>query len=156
MEKLNLSGKSKHGEGVDDSMRGLSAVFVDGEDVYVDNGAIHAKSRVERNLKFVKTLDELPNPREVDVFWVTLHRFEGNVQGYYGLIPFRLYVDDAAQLGYKSLSQQVNGMDKAVKGKVDMMAVAPPIKAKLGDFLRTIRPELWEQAGPGFLAAFPE
>jgi len=150
VEKLNLTGKSKHA--ADDSLKGLSALFVDGERVFIDNGAIHAKSDLERGLTFVKTPDELVNPRVVWVFWVTLKRFEG-VQGYHGLVSYRILIDDEQKLGYKSLAEQVNKMDKAVRGTVDISAVPVTVTVRVRDFLQRIRPDLWEHAAQAFQAS---
>ncbi len=50
MEKLSLTGKSVHS--TDDTLKGLSAVFVDGDRIFIDNGAIHAKSELERSVTF--------------------------------------------------------------------------------------------------------
>lgn len=152
MEKLSLSGTSKHG--TDDSMRGLSALFVDGEEVFVDNGAIHAKSRIERNIQFQKALTDVQNPRHVWGIWITLHRFEDKQQGYYGAMPFELWIDQEAGVGYKSLSTQVNGMEKAVKGKVELDAVPADIRKRAAEFLKQVRPELWERAAQSFVQAF--
>jgi hypothetical protein len=152
MEKLSLTGKSKHS--TDDAMKGLSALFVDGDKVFVDNGAIHAKSNLERGLTFVKTKDEVANPRLIWVMWITLHRFEDKIQGYYGAMPFQLWIDEDAQVGYKSLADQVNKMDKAVKGNVDVSAVPTDVLEKVQSFLQSIRPDLWEHASSTFRAAF--
>lgn len=135
-------------------MRGLSTVFVDGERVFIDNGAIHGKSELERGVTFVRTLEEVPNPRPVWGFWVTLHRFEGGVQGYYGVMPFLIQLDEDHQKGYKSLAQQVNCMEKAVKGQADLREVPDDVRARLAEFLASVRPELWEHAGPAFREAF--
>lgn len=151
MEKLQLTGKAKHS--VDDSMKGLSAVLVDGDEIFIDNGAIHAKSRIEKGITFVRTPDDVPNGREVLGFWITLHRFDGK-QGFYGAMPFTLLLDSEAQMGYKSLSNQVNGMDKAVKGQIDLKDVPDEIARKVGAFLRDKRPDLWENGSPEFREAF--
>lgn len=151
VEKLSLSGTTKHS--TDDTMRGLSALFVDGETIFVDNGAIHAKSRLEKNMTFVKSREEVPEPRLVWGFWITLHRFEGG-QGYYGAIPFELWIDDVAGVAFKSLAQQVNGMEKAVKGKVEVGTVPKAVRQQMAAYLQSVRPELWENAATEFCAAF--
>lgn len=152
MEKLSLSGTTKHS--TDDVMRGLSVVLVDGQDVFIDNGAIHAKSRVERNIRWVKALEEVPNPRTVYGVWITLHRFEGGVQGYYGAMSFTLHIDSEAQVGYKSLAEQVNGMERAVKGMVSVETLPEDVRLRLGAFVAGVRPELWEHAHLAFREAF--
>lgn len=152
MEKLSLTGKSKHS--TDDAMKGLSALFVDGDRVFVDNGAIHAKSELERGLTVVKSKEELQDPRLVWIFWITLHRFEGNVQGYYGAMPFQLWIDQQGTQGFKSLADQVNKMEKAVKGTVDLTAIDTETRNKARAFLESIRSDLWENASPAFREAF--
>jgi hypothetical protein len=154
MENLNLVGKSKHTS--DDAMKGLSAVFVDADRVYIDNGAIHAKSQLEKGLQFVRNVDELSDPKTVWVFWITLKRNEDKEQRYHGAMPFKILIDETAQKGYKSLAEQVNQMDKAVKGHVDLTGVPGDVKARLKDFLKGVRTELWTLASEEFLKAFDD
>ncbi|GMA62237.1 YwhD family protein [Alicyclobacillus fastidiosus] len=151
MQKLNLTGTSKHQ--TDDQMKGLSAIFVDGDEVFVDNGAIHAKSRLEVGVKFVPSLDEVPNPRRVEGVWVTLKRQESGL-GYTGAMPFELWIDSANKLGYKKLSDHVNQMDKAVRGQVDLSRMSSEAIQKVGQYVQTIRPDLWENATDAFRSAF--
>ncbi|MCY0887602.1 MAG: YwhD family protein [Alicyclobacillaceae bacterium] len=151
MQKLSLTGQSKHS--TDEQLRGLSVLFVDGDDVFIDNGAIHGKSRLETGIKFVKDKSDVPNGRTILGLWLTLHRFpEG--QGLYGAMPFELVIDDKAGLGYKNLAVQVNGMDKAVRGQVEVSALSPEQKQKILDYLRGVRSDLWDNAAPDFRTAF--
>lgn len=151
MQKLNLTGTSKHQ--TDDQMKGLSAIFMDGDNVFVDNGAIHAKSRIEAGIKFVANRDELPNPRHIYGLWITLKRQENGL-GYTGAMPFDLWIDDEAKLGYKKLSEHVNQMDKAVRGQVDVSPLPAEVVAKFGEHLRKIREDLWNNAAESFRSAF--
>jgi len=151
MEKLSLTGKSKHS--VDDQMKGLSALLIDGDQLFIDNGAIHAKSRVERGITFVKERSEVPNGHSILGLWITLHRFEHG-QGYYGAMPFELFIDDEAKLGHKNLSQQVNHMDKAVRGNVDVSSIPVDVRLKISEYLKTVRADLWENAPDTFKSAF--
>jgi hypothetical protein len=153
MEKLSLTGKSKHS--VDDQMRGLSALFVDGEKVFIDNGAIHAKSELERGITWVRDRSEVANGREVLGLWITLHRF-AHGQGYYGAMPFTLMIDEAAKTGFKNLSQQVNYMDKAVRGTVDLSTVDVATRQRIKAFLQSIREDLWNNAQDSFKSAFEQ
>jgi YwhD family len=153
MEKLSLTGKSVHS--TDDALKGLSAVFVDGDRVFIDNGAIHAKSQLERSVTFVKSKDELESPRSVYVFWITLKRLEGKM-GFHGAMPFVLWIDEQAKLGYKSLAEQVNKMDKAVRGQIDVNGIPDDVRRKVREFLVQLRPDLWENAAPAFRAAFED
>lgn len=151
LEKLSLTGQSKHA--VDDQMKGLSALFVDGEAIFIDNGAIHAKSRLERNIQFVKRADEVPNGRLIYGMWLTLHRFKSG-QGYYGAAVFTLTIDDTLQIGYKDLSNHVNQMDHAVRGRIMLDPLPHELRDKIGGFLKAARLDLWQNAQPAFLTAF--
>ncbi|QQE80373.1 YwhD family protein [Alicyclobacillus sp. SO9] len=143
MKELKLTGKKTHS--TDDQMRGLSAVLVDGTDVFVDNGAIHAKSRLEKGIKFVKEKAELKNPREIWVFWLTIGRVEGSEKGYKAVQGYPMYIDEEASLGYKSMADSVNSMDRVVRGSVDVSNVPREILARLKNFLKS-RETLWEHA----------
>ncbi|WAH35735.1 YwhD family protein [Alicyclobacillus dauci] len=151
MQKLNLTGTSKHQ--TDDQMKGLSAVFLDGDEVFIDNGAIHAKSRLEVGVKFVDDQSAVPDARHIQGLWITLKRQENGL-GYAGAMPFDLWIDDSTKMGYKKLSEQVNQMDKAVRGQVDVQGLPREVVNKLGAHLQKIRPDLWENASDSFRQAF--
>lgn len=151
--ELNLTAKVGHG--TPDDFASLSAVIIDGDSVFVDNGAIHGKSRVERGIQFgAKSPDQIPNGRRVLVVWVTLKRSE-NGMGYNGMcaaIPFR--IDAEAKLGYKSLPDQVNKMGDAMKGAIKLGTLEPEEKEKLAAFLCEFQAgELWNNARPEVRAA---
>jgi hypothetical protein len=157
VEQLRLTSRPTHS--TDNQLRGMSAVIIDGDSVFVDNGAIHAKSGIERGIRFVQRPEEVPEPRRAWICWVTLHRFDaddgqGKVQGYYGLQVFPVDIDAKAKIGYKSLAESVNKMGYAVKGKVDISPLPSAERRRLGEFLRGLRPDLWEHANPAFRAAF--
>lgn len=152
MEKLSITGRAGHGSS-DDTLRGLSAVLVDGDQVFIDNGAIHAKSRIEKGIRFVPDPAQVPQPRRVWGFWVTLKRREGGVQGFHGIMPFELDIDAQAGVGYKNLGRQVNHMEKAVKGEADLTGVPVEVREKLRAFLQQVRPDLWDNAADAFKQA---
>lgn len=151
MQKLSLTGSAKHQ--TDDQMKGLSAVFLDGDEIFVDNGAIHAKSRLEFGVKFVASREEVPDARHIQGIWITLKR-QTNGLGYTGAMPFELWIDDATKMGYKKLMEQVNQMDKAVRGQVDLTGLPKETIHKFGEHLQKIRPDLWENAADAFIQAF--
>ncbi|GIM44825.1 hypothetical protein DNHGIG_03740 [Collibacillus ludicampi] len=143
MEQLGITGRSRHD--TPDEFATLSAVIIDGEEVFIDNGAIHGKSRVERGISFsAKSPDEVPGGIRIPVIWVTLRRTEGGF-GYSGICGSVLVIDKEARTGYKSLPDQVNKMDAAMKGKVQVDALTEKEKKLLSDFLREFRGgELWK------------
>lgn len=143
MEQLSLTGANRHN--APDGLQNLSALIVEDGDLTLDNGAIHGKSRVEKNIRFVSDRDEVPNPKRYVVIWLTLRRAVAG-QGVHGLAACEFYVDGAAGVGFKSLADQVNKMDSAVKGKIDLSALTQEEHHLLKRFVRNLRPELWENA----------
>lgn len=151
--ELGLTGQTGHG--TPDELASLSAVIIDGDSIFVDNGAIHGKSRVERGIQFgAKSPDQVPDGRRVVVVWVTLKRGESGI-GYGGLcasVPFSINAE--AQLGYKSLPDQVNKMGDAMQGKILLDVLTPEEKARFAAFLQEFRNgELWSHTRAEVLAA---
>ncbi len=143
MEQLSLTGANRHN--ASDGLQNLSALIMEDGDLTLDNGAIHGKSRVEKNIRFVSDRDEVPNPKRCVVIWLTLRRAVAG-QGIHGLAASEFYIDSAAGVGFKSLADQVNKMDSAVKGKIDLSALSKEDHHLLKRFIRNLRPELWENA----------
>jgi len=143
VDKLQLKAIDRHKR--PDALANLSAILIDGDEVYVDNPAIHGKAKVERGIRFVKDADEVPNPRRVALVWATLRRaIQGH--GLHGLGASVMYIDAEAGVGFKSLPDQVNKMDGAVKGRVQLEALNEREHALLGKFLMAQRDEIWENA----------
>src|SRR5690625_2552318 len=62
------------------TLENMSSIIVDpGEDkAYVDMDAMHARSEVERRVKYTKDKDEVPNGLLNRIVWVTVeHDYEG-------------------------------------------------------------------------------
>ncbi|KUO95761.1 YwhD family protein [Ferroacidibacillus organovorans] len=143
MERLSLTGVNKHK--APDALSNLSAVLIDREGVRIDNAAIHGKSKVERGISWVSDTDDIPEPKRVALVWVTLHR-EILGLGIHGLAASIFYVDPEAGVGYKNLADQVNKMDAAVKGKIQLEMLTEDEMKQLGAFLMAQREELWVNA----------
>jgi len=143
MERLQLKAVDRHKR--PDALSNLSAIIIDGSEVYIDNPAIHGKSKVERGIRFSKDPDEVANPRRVALVWATLRRATLG-QGINGLGASLMYIDETAQIGYKNLADQVNKMDGAVKGRVQLEVLDEREHQLLGDFLQAQRDELWANA----------
>lgn len=143
VERLNLTGVNKHK--APDALSNLSAVLIDRDGVRIDNAAIHGKSKVERGITWVTDTDDIPEPQRIALVWVTLHR-EILGLGIHGLAASIFYVDSEAGLGYKNLADQVNKMDSAVKGKIQLDMLTEAEMKQLGAFLMAQREELWINA----------
>ena len=140
--ELNLTGRTGHG--TPDELASLSVVMINGDEIVVDNGAIHGKSRFERGVDFrsFSAPEEVPNATRIGVVWVTLKRYETGM-GYHGLCATEIFVNLDEMKGYKSMASLVNQMDGAMKGKVDLARLSDGEKGKLAGFLEQLRADLW-------------
>jgi YwhD family len=115
----------------------VTPVIVDVEDAiaYIDMGAMHARSDVEKRIKFTPNREDTPNPRLYWLVWVTIDR---NKEGpfYFGVTACEMQIDVEARRGYKSLPEHVNRMDKSMKGKVIVGDMDQKGRRLLGNFLK--------------------
>lgn len=146
---LNIvSGKSKHqgfGSGMID-LSNLSSVIIDGDSAYIDIGAIHAKSKVERGIKFSTNRDDVPNGRKCWVVWVAVDRNEEGAY-YAGVTACEMWIDSEAKRGWKILADHVNLMDRALKRRTILDGLNEQEKAALKDVLIANNAEMWERSG---------
>ncbi len=140
--ELNLTGRDRHG--TPDELATLSAVLIDGEEIFVDQGAIHGKSRVERGIDFrgASSADQVPDGQQVSIVWVTLKTYEQG-RGFSGITAAQIVINKELKVGYKPMAPLVNQMDRAMKGKVDLSNLSGEQKGKLAHFLENLRADLW-------------
>ncbi|KEO84011.1 YwhD family protein [Tumebacillus flagellatus] len=142
MEQLNLTGRTEHG--TPDDFATLSVVMIDGDDIFVDNGAIHGKSRLERGVDFrtYTKPEDVPNGRRIQEVWIQLKSFETG-RGYYGIVSAEIVVNRDLMVGYKNVGPLVMAMEGAIKGKVQLPHLSSEQKTKLRDFMASFREDLW-------------
>ncbi|MDF2926011.1 MAG: hypothetical protein K0R57_4925 [Paenibacillaceae bacterium] len=144
---LNIvSGNVKHkgfGAGAID-LSSVSGVIIDGGEAYVDSGTLHAKSRLEKGIKFTSDKSEVPNGRKCWIVWVAVDR-DAEGQFYGGLAACELLVDEEAKKGWKVLADHVNRMDKAMKRHVLVDNLDPQEKDVLRRLLISHNPQWWER-----------
>ena len=142
---LNIvSSKSKHkgfGAGSID-LNSVSPVIIDGGEAKVDMGAMHAKSRVEKGIKFSANKEDVPNGRQVWIVWVAVDRDEHG-QFYGGATACEMWIDEEAKRGWKILAEHVNKLDAALKRKVQLDGLGAEEKAALKQLLMTRKEEWW-------------
>ncbi|MGQ3481553.1 YwhD family protein [Paenibacillus sp. TY11] len=142
---LNIvSGKSKHkgfGAGSID-LNSMSPVIIDRGEAKIDIGAMHAKSKVERGIKFSTNKEDVPNGRQVWLVWVAVDRTpEGRVYG--GATACEMLIDDEAKRGWKILADHVNRMDYALKRRFMLDDLGSEDKAALKSLLISHNEEWW-------------
>ncbi|WP_170008406.1 YwhD family protein [Bacillus fonticola] len=126
------------------SLENVSPVIIDVEerDAFVDIGAMHARSQVERGIKFLKDKSEVPNGKPYWLVWVTINRKQEGPY-YYGVTACEFTVDRSIRRGYKILPEHVNRMDKSMKGRIEVDHMDDVSKDVLSAFLRKHNEDLW-------------
>lgn len=144
-----LGGKSTHGgygAGVL-NLDHVSPVIVDIEakEAMVDMGAMHARSAVEKVIKFLPNKEEVPNGRPYWLVWVTVDHNE-NGPYYAGVTACEMTVDREIRRGYKSLPEHVNRMDKSLKRHIIVDHIDDQSKVILAEFLQEFNEAMWENS----------
>src|SRR3954471_16987020 len=129
------------------SLDNVSPVIVDVEagEAAIDVGAMHARSVVEKGIKFLPSKAEVPNGKPYWLVWVTIDRNEEGPY-YAGVTACEMTVDREIRRGYKSLPEHVNRMDKSLKRHIIVDVMDDPSKKVLADFLRAHNAVLWENS----------
>jgi hypothetical protein len=121
----------------------LSSVIIDGAEAYIDMGAIHAKSKVEKGIKFTVNREDTPNGRKCWIVWVVVGRDEQDQKYYAGVTACEMAIDSEARRGYKILADHVNRMDYALKGRLMLDGLDDTEKAALRQLLIENSEEMW-------------
>ncbi|AHV95039.1 YwhD family protein [Paenibacillus sabinae] len=142
---LNIvNAKSKHkGFGAGSiNLNNVSPVIIDGDEAVIDVGAMHAKSKVEKGIKFSVDREDVPNGRQVWVVWVAVeHTPEG--RHYAGLTACEMWIDSEAKRGWKILADHVNKLDYALKRRVITEGLGAREKAALKSLLISHNEDWW-------------
>lgn len=138
------------------SLENMSSIIVDPEDnnVYLDMDAMHARSAIERRVRYHNDKAEVPEGRLYWITWVTVEAGENGLY-YYGLTASELLVDKPNKRAYKSLPEHVKHMEQSLAGKVVVEHMDNHSKKLLGDYLKNYEDgKLWEHATEEVKAAF--
>lgn len=146
---LNIvSGKKDHkgfGAGMI-NLSNLSSIIIDGDEAYIDIGAIHAKSKVERGIKFSVNKEDVPNGRQCWIVWVAVDRKEDGGSYYAGVTACEMLIDTEAKRGWKLLHDHVNLMDRALKRRVIIDGLSDAEKQALKAALIQHNEEWWNNS----------
>ncbi|WP_433959497.1 YwhD family protein [Cytobacillus horneckiae] len=129
------------------SLDNVSPVIIDVQEgeASIEIGAMHARSAVERGIKFLKTKEEVPNGKPYWLIWVTIDRkAEGTY--YAGVTACEMTVDRSIRRGYKSLPEHVNRMDKSIKRHIIVDHMDEKSKKILTEFLQNHDAGMWERS----------
>jgi len=141
-----LDGHKGFGKGAL-SLDNVSPVIIDVEegDAVIDIGAMHARSVVEKGIKFLPNKDEVPNGKPYWLVWVTVDRDERGPH-YAGVTACEMTVDREIRRGYKSLPEHVNRMDKSIKRQIIVDHMDEKSKGILREFLQNHDADMWERS----------
>ncbi|MDL4839098.1 YwhD family protein [Aquibacillus rhizosphaerae] len=139
------------------SLENISPVIIDPNEnrAFVDMGAMHARSEIERRVKFIPNKEEVPNGKLYWIVWVTVERGE-NGPFFSGVAGSEVRVDRSIKRAYKSMPEHVNHMDKSMKGKIIVEHMDEPSKKLLADFLRNFDDNMWTNSTDELKQALPE
>lgn len=123
----------------------VSGIVIDGDEAYVDNGTLHAKSKIEKGIKFSPDKENVPDGRKCWIVWVAVDRKEDG-QFYGGLAACEMLIDTGARRGWKILADHVNRMDRAMKRRFLLEGLDEGEKAALKRALQEFNPDWWERS----------
>lgn len=126
-------------------LNSVSSIIVDGDEAYLDMDAMHARSKVERKIRFSTDKESVPNGRKCWVVWVAVDHQEGGSY-YAGLAACEMLIDKEARKGWKLLVDHVNRMDAAMKRKILAEGLNNTEKAALRQCLIEHHSDWWERS----------
>lgn len=141
-----MDGHKGFGKGVL-TLDNVSPVIVDVEagEATVDVGAMHARSVVEKGIKFLPHRNEVPDAKLYWVVWVTIDRKEEGPY-YAGVTACEMTVNREIRRGYKLLPEHVNRLDKSIKRHIIVDHMDDKSKKILADYLKNHDPGMWERS----------
>jgi hypothetical protein len=120
----------------------VSSIILDEENAVIDIGAMHAKSAVEKGIKFSPNKEDVPNGKKYWLVWVAVDQAEGG--GYYaGVTACEMLIDREARRGWKILADHVNKMDYAMKRRYILEGLGENEKQNLRELLESHNPSIW-------------
>ncbi len=129
------------------SLENVTPVFIDIEEknAFIDIGAMHAKSAVEKGIKFTTNREDSEGGKPYWLVWVTID-FKEDGPYYAGVTACEMVVNREKRRGYKILADHVNRMDKSMKRKILVDFMDDTSKQVLTEFLQTHNQEMWDRS----------
>ena len=129
------------------SLENVSPVIVDVAEgtAIVDIGAMHAKSEVERGIKFTMNREDSAGGKDYWLVWVTIDHKESGAY-FAGVTGCDMVDNREKRRGYNVLADHVNRMDKSMKRHIIVDHMDEPSKKILADFLKSHNEEMWNNS----------
>ncbi len=140
----STDGHGGYGGGVI-SLENMSSVIVDPNEneAYVDMDAMHARSKIERRVKWTHVKEEVPNGKLYWIVWVNVERTEEGKK-YSGVAASEIRVDRENKRAYKFMPEHIKHMESSLKGKVMVDHMDDHSRKLLKDYLENFDKEMWE------------
>ena len=129
------------------SLENVSPVFIDIQEghAFIDIGAMHAKSDVERGIKFTVNREDSEGGKPYWLIWVTID-FKPEGAYFAGVSACEMVVNREKRRGYKILADHVNKMDKSMKRHIMVDFMDDASKELLANFLSTHDQGMWDRS----------
>ncbi|MFD1032943.1 YwhD family protein [Metaplanococcus flavidus] len=129
------------------SLENVSPLFIDvaEQEAFIDIGAMHARSQVEKGIKFTTNREDSAGGKDYWLIWITI---DFNPEGpyYAGVTACEMVVNREKRRGYKLLADHVNRMDKSMKRRILVDNMDAPSKRVLAEYLSSHNPEMWKNS----------
>lgn len=98
----------------------LTAVLVDGDNAWFEEAALHGRTALEQQVRWVDRREDVPNGRLVHPVWVYIRPAGRGQFQYYGLVACDMVIDEENGIGHKQLGDHVNRLSKVMNGEIDL------------------------------------
>lgn len=136
----STDGDGGFGVGVID-LNNITPIIIDcdKDEAYIDIDALHGRSQIEKKVRF--SPDKAHATEDYYAYWIVWMAMEVNDKGpyYHAITASEVRVAESEhriKLGYKSLPEQVNFLDHAMKGKTIIAHMDARSKELLRAFLQ--------------------
>ncbi|MEK3935845.1 YwhD family protein [Sporosarcina sp. FSL W7-1349] len=131
------------------SLENVSPVIIDVEEgtASIEIGAMHARSDIERGIKFTTDRADSEGGKPYWLVWVTID-FKEDGPYYAGVTACEMIVNREKRRGYKILADHVNRMDKSMKRQIIVDQMDDESKKVLAEFLSIHNEEMWKRSEP--------
>lgn len=156
-KKLNFTIMSDQKKHKTLDLSSISPVIIDvsKKEAFVDMGALHARSQVEKGIKFGTDESEVENGELYFIVWVSTSSNE-NGPYVHGAGACKMIIDRENRKGFKILADHVNSMDAAMKGRFKLEILGATEKRILREFIQNLKVELWKNSPEELKAALAE
>lgn len=131
------------------SLENVSPVMIDVDEeiATIEIGAMHARSPIERGIKFTLDREDSAGGKPYWLVWITIeYKEEGPY--YAGVTACEMVVNREKRRGYKNFVEHMNKLDRSMKRNIIVDEMDDVSKRVLANFLKEHNEELWDRSEP--------